>query len=82
MVRFETDSQQLCSAINNRAPPLEIYGIVEDILLLTSSFDCFAFEWIPRERNREADLLSKAALALLEQNVVVADYMPPPNNIE
>ena len=33
-VRIESDSAQLIKAINNRDPPLEIYGIVEDILLM------------------------------------------------
>ena len=78
-VRFESDSAQLISAINKRDSPLELYGVVEDILILASEFDRVAFEWIPRERNSEADRLAKNALLLFEQEVVVDDLMPPPN---
>lgn len=69
VVRFEMDSSQLCKAITNRSPPLELYGVFEDISLLSLDFDCITFEWIPRERNGEADLLAKSALALFEQEV-------------
>ncbi|XP_048630385.1 uncharacterized protein LOC125603339 [Brassica napus] len=75
---FESDSSQLISAINGDNPPLELYGIVEDIHIIASAFDDVVFGWISRERNEEADLLAKNALRLYEQEVVVA-LMPPPN---
>ncbi|KAG5374701.1 hypothetical protein IGI04_039297, partial [Brassica rapa subsp. trilocularis] len=83
-VRFEADSAQLIQAINQRSPALEIYGIVEDIILediirISEEFDVVVFSWIPRLRNCEADLLAKQALASFEQEVVVAVFMPPPN---
>lgn len=74
---FESDSSQLISAVNGDNPPLELYGIVEDIRIIASAFDDDVFGWISRERNEEADLLAKNAL-LYEQEVVVA-LMPPPN---
>lgn len=78
-VRFEADSAQLIQAINQRSPALEIYGIVEDIILISEEFDVVGFNWIPRLRNCEADLLAKQAMTSFEQEVVVADLMPPPN---
>ncbi|XP_009139318.2 uncharacterized protein LOC103863312 [Brassica rapa] len=77
-VFFESDSSQLISAVNGGNPPLELYGIVEDIHIIASAFDDVVFGWISRERNVEADLLAKSALSLYEQEVVVA-LMPPPN---
>lgn len=78
-VRFEADSAQLIQAINQRSLALEIYGIVEDIILISEEFDVVGFNWIPRLRNCEADLLAKQEMASFEQEVVVADLMPPPN---
>ena len=60
-------------------PPLEIYGVVEDILLMAEDFDVVVFAWISRERNVESDLLAKNALCLYEQEVGEAGLMPPPN---
>lgn len=78
-VRFESDSARLIKAINLKKPELEIYGIVEDILNISFSFDVVIFSWIPRERNGEADCIAKQALASVEQVVVEAVFMPPPN---
>ncbi|KAF3526316.1 14.7 kDa ribonuclease H-like protein [Brassica napus] len=78
-VQFESDSTQLIKSINKKSPTLEMYGIVEDIHILASAFDRVAFEWIPRKRNSEADMLAKNVLLLYKQEVVVADLMPPAN---
>ena len=78
VARFESDSSQLIRAIREKSPPLELYGIVEDILILSQEFDCVAFDWISREKNCEADLLAKNALLLLDQEVGVAELLPPP----
>lgn len=78
-VRLESDSVQIIKAINLREPPLEIYGIVEDIRLMAEDFDVVVFAWISRERNVESDLLAKNALCLYEQEVGEAGLMPPPN---
>ncbi|KAF3532358.1 hypothetical protein DY000_02043764 [Brassica cretica] len=75
---FESDSSQLISAVNGDNPPLELYGIVEDIRIIASAFNDVVFGWISRKRNEEADLLAQNALRLYEQEVVVA-LMPPPN---
>ncbi|XP_033134437.1 uncharacterized protein LOC117127842 [Brassica rapa] len=78
-VRFESDSRLLINAIIGKDPLLEIYGVVEDIHILSNAFDVFSFAWLSRERNGEADMLAKNALSLYEQGVVVASLMPPPN---
>lgn len=76
-VRFESDSSLLVRAINNVSPCLELYGIVEDIHILSNAFDCVASVWIPRERNCEADMLAKNTLMSFEQGMIVA-LVPPP----
>lgn len=76
---FQSDSMQLINAINGKAPPLEIYGITEDIQVLASSFEAIMFLWFPRERNVVADLLVKSALSLYEQEVGEDVLIPPPN---
>lgn len=53
-------------SLNNLLALLEIYGIVEDILLLWEKFDVVVFAWIPPMRNCEADLTAKQALASFE----------------
>ena len=78
-VRFESDSVQLIRAINLRSPNLEIYGIVEDIILLSAYFDVVVFVWILREMNCEADGIAERALALYEQEVGQVELLPPPN---
>lgn len=62
-----------------RSPNLEIYGIVENIILLSAYFNVVVFVWIPRERNCEVDGIAKRALALYEQEVGEAELLPPPN---
>ncbi|XP_056866816.1 uncharacterized protein LOC130512645 [Raphanus sativus] len=55
----ESDSTQLIKALNGSDAPLEIYGIVADILDLSSLFEVIVFVWIPREKNSTADGLAK-----------------------
>lgn len=78
-VEFMSDSLQLITAINSKLPPLEIYGIAEDIQSLALAFDVVVFVWIPREKNVEVDMLAKSTLSLYEQEVVVENLLPPPN---
>ncbi|KAF3553949.1 hypothetical protein F2Q69_00015637 [Brassica cretica] len=78
-VRFESDSAQLIKFINGEEAPLELYGIVEDILSLSSAFEIVAFKWISRLKNMDADVIAKNALSLFEHGVVVDDLIPPPN---
>lgn len=69
-LRCESDSAQLIKAINSNTPKPEIYGIVSDILELSSFFDVICFSWISRERNSIADELAK--LGLLEVEAFMA----------
>lgn len=58
-LNMESDSKNLINNIlNNKAIP-ELYGVVADILLLSSVFDYVSFKWISREDNSAADLLAK-----------------------
>lgn len=61
--RCESDSSTLIKALNSESSAAELYGIVADIIELSSSFDFISFVWIPRERNVVADALAKRALA-------------------
>lgn len=62
----ESDSSQLIKALNGSDVPMEIYGIVADILDLSSLFEVIVFAWIPRVKNSVADALSKQGLVVGE----------------
>lgn len=49
-IHFELDSRQLIQAISGGHIPPEIYGLVVDILTLSSFLDAVYFSWIPREK--------------------------------
>lgn len=69
----------LINAINRKTHCLELYGIVEDILLFSNQFDVVEFVWIFRLKNTDTDVYAKEALFLFEQEVVVAELIPPSN---
>ena len=64
-VVFESDSLQLIKSLNTTVEPPEIYGIVADVRIDCYAFEFFAFRWIPRGKNSEADQLAKQALYLV-----------------
>ncbi|KAL1208841.1 hypothetical protein V5N11_010519 [Cardamine amara subsp. amara] len=57
-----SDSQKLIKALNQDIHLMEIHGIQHDILDLSSTFISVIFVYIPRNLNRDADALAKAAL--------------------
>lgn len=63
-LRCESDSAQLMKALTSMSMNMEIYGVVADIRSLALSFDVISFHWIPREKNREADLVAKQMLSV------------------
>nr|VDD41588.1 unnamed protein product [Brassica oleracea] len=65
-VCFESDSSQLINAINEVKIPLEVYGVVSDIILLSSRFISVSFYWINRDVNAVADNLAKQCLVVAE----------------
>ena len=65
-VCFESDSSQLINAINEVKIPLEVYGVVSDIILLSSRFISVSFYWISRDVNTVADTLAKQCLVVAE----------------
>ena len=57
-----SDSKQLINAINLGDPPLELHGILHDILSLSSTFLQSSFSFISRKHNGEADEIAKCSL--------------------
>lgn len=58
----ESDSSQLIRALKGVEVPLELYGIISDIVDLSFHFEFISFNWIPRDKNFAADLLAKQGL--------------------
>ncbi|XP_013589640.1 PREDICTED: uncharacterized protein LOC106298091 [Brassica oleracea var. oleracea] len=67
-----TDSLILFNALKSGTPIAELYGILADIISLSSAFEHFSISWIRRTYNKEADALAKQAL--LNASVVPAPY--------
>ncbi|KAF3595864.1 hypothetical protein DY000_02027179 [Brassica cretica] len=61
-VWFRTDSQELARAINSKSYPVELFGVLMDIELLSSSSSFVFISFIGREHNCVADSLAKSAL--------------------
>ncbi|KAL0733730.1 hypothetical protein Bca4012_009940 [Brassica carinata] len=61
-VWFRTDSQELARAINSKIYPVELFGVLMDIELLSSSLAFFFVSFVSRENNTVADSLAKYAL--------------------
>lgn len=59
----KSDSQTLIRAILNRDQVAEIYGILQDIHQLASTFESISFSFTPRSSNLVADSLAKFALS-------------------
>ncbi|CAN7053927.1 unnamed protein product [Brassica oleracea var. botrytis] len=57
-----SDCQVLVRAICSKSSPVELYGLVCEIELLSSLFDYCTLSFISRSLNLEADLLAKSAL--------------------
>lgn len=60
-----SDSAILIKAINSELRPMELHGILYDILELSLNFSSISFNFVPREANRVADSLAKESLVLL-----------------
>ncbi|CAG7881997.1 unnamed protein product, partial [Brassica rapa] len=61
-VCFNTDCQSLLAAINSKAPPADLYRIVQDIEHLSSLFCSVSFKFVARLLNSTADRLAKSSL--------------------
>nr|VDD17958.1 unnamed protein product [Brassica oleracea] len=57
-----SDSQTLINLITKKNMNLEIFGVLNDIYLLASSFTSIVFNFIPRSANVKADLVAKQSL--------------------
>ncbi|CAF1701316.1 unnamed protein product [Brassica napus] len=65
-LRVESDSKIIINSVLNDNSVPELYGVVTDILLISSAFESVCFKWIPREDNYVADLLAKHVLGVSE----------------
>ncbi|KAG5388390.1 hypothetical protein IGI04_029931 [Brassica rapa subsp. trilocularis] len=65
-LRVESDSKILINCVLNDTSVPELYGVLADILILSTFFDSVCFNWIPREENYAADLLAKHVLGVSE----------------
>nr|VDD38722.1 unnamed protein product [Brassica oleracea] len=61
-VWFRTDSQELARAIDSKTYSVELFGVLMDIELLSSSFDFIVVSYVTGTFNGVADSLAKAAL--------------------
>ncbi|XP_056848923.1 uncharacterized protein LOC108820218 [Raphanus sativus] len=61
-VSFYSDCATLIRAISSQNQVKEIYGVLQDIKALSSSFDSIGYLHIPRSQNSDVDLLAKKAL--------------------
>ncbi|CAA7062289.1 unnamed protein product [Microthlaspi erraticum] len=61
---LKSDSLSLIKAITKKSQILEVHSILEDIDLITSSFNCIQFKFIPRLDNSVADSVAKHALRI------------------
>ncbi|RIA04640.1 hypothetical protein BRARA_K01107 [Brassica rapa] len=60
-----SDSQSLIKLLNSKGRNLEIAGLLNDIYLLSTSFNAIQFKFIPRANNDRADSVAKQALAVM-----------------
>ncbi|KAF3507851.1 hypothetical protein F2Q69_00004818 [Brassica cretica] len=61
-IRVYSDCQTLIRAIQNKLQIKEIFGIVSDIMQISSAFESISFSFVPRSENQKADCLAKRAL--------------------
>ena len=61
-VAFLSDCATLIRAISIPNQLKEIYGVLQDIKSLSSSFDSITFNHISRSQNSDADFLAKQTL--------------------
>ena len=61
-IRVYSDCQTLIRAIQNKLQIKEIFGIVSDIMQISSAFESISFSFVPRSENQNADCLAKRAL--------------------
>ncbi|CAA7020161.1 unnamed protein product [Microthlaspi erraticum] len=61
---IKSDSQTLVRAIRSNDNVAEIYGVVQDIHLLATSFVKISVEFTPRSQSQQADSIAKLALSL------------------
>ncbi|CAL9223615.1 unnamed protein product [Arabidopsis halleri] len=59
---IESDSKVVITAINTRKSPINMIGVIEDILNFAKPFHSISFRYIPRSENTCADDLAKTAI--------------------
>ncbi|XP_013624886.1 PREDICTED: uncharacterized protein LOC106331086 [Brassica oleracea var. oleracea] len=59
---LRSDSQVIMRAINQKRGPTELFGVLSDIVSLSSSFQLCCFSFLPRDLNGLANSIDKAQL--------------------
>ncbi|KAF2564031.1 hypothetical protein F2Q70_00014243 [Brassica cretica] len=59
---LRSDSLSVVKAINSISKPMNLYGILSDIEVLSSFFSFCCIFFVPREENGPSDILIKACL--------------------
>ncbi|KAF3607371.1 hypothetical protein DY000_02051304 [Brassica cretica] len=75
-VWFRTDSRELARAIFSKSYPVELFGVLMDIEILSSSFIFYFISFVGREYNVAADFLAKAALSCEWNRHMVEAVLP------
>lgn len=66
-LRVESDSKILINSVLEGNSVPELYGVVADILLVSSLLDSLCFKWIAREENFATNLLAKQVMGVSEE---------------
>ncbi|KAG7591058.1 Ribonuclease H-like superfamily [Arabidopsis thaliana x Arabidopsis arenosa] len=67
---IESDAKNVIMAIASKQPPLNLKGIIEDILHIAKSFCSLSFRFIPRSENLIADDLAKTAARSMTSGLI------------
>lgn len=67
---IESDAKSVIMAIASKQPPLNLKGIIEDILHIAKSFCSLSFRFIPRSENLIADDLAKTAARSMTSGLI------------
>lgn len=66
-LRVESDSESLINSVLEGNSVPELYGVVADILLVSTLLDSLCFKWIAREENFATNLLAKQVMGVSEE---------------
>lgn len=68
-IKILSDSQILINTINRRNMNLEIFGVLQDIYFLSTSFKSIKFVFVSSSQNVQVDSLAKQAIWALDSSI-------------